>query len=183
MVLPVGSDLGSVWDLPTIPSHVGFRVPRHQEQLRLKLSRKCLGLWVSVFFFFLFSFLFFFFLNPRVPSQKGFSSPHPPSVGQAGPAEAVSAARTPRGILTLCCSVWGGWTLLSPAGSWGTPTGIADFWWHPLASLSLSTSLSERPYIPISLKHPRTLRRNKPLSHLGSFPLLFTVPCGLLDLP
>lgn len=167
MVLPVGSNLGSVWDLPTIPSHVGFRVPRHQEQLRLKLSRKCLGLWVSVFSFSLF---FFFFLNPQFPSQKGLSSPHLPSVGQAGPAEPVSAARTPGGISTPCCSVWGGRMLLSPARSWGTPTRIVDFWLHPLASLFLSTSLSERLYIPIRLKHPRTLRPNKPLTHLGSSP-------------
>lgn len=121
------------------------------------------------FCFFFFSFLFFF-LNPQFPSQKGLSSPHLPSVGQAGPAEPVSAARTPGGISTPCCSVWGGRMLLSPARSWGTPTRIVDFWLHPLASLFLSTSLSERLYIPIRLKHPRTLRPNKPLTHLGSSP-------------
>lgn len=102
MVLPVGSDLGSVWDLPTIPSHVGFRVPRHQEQLRLKLSRKCLGLWVSVFFFFLFLFFsFFFFLIPESHLKKGSAArPRPVSGRQVPLRQSVQPGRP--GASRLC---------------------------------------------------------------------------------
>ena len=68
-----------------------------------KVVKEVLRIVGFCFFFFLFFFLFFFFLNPQFPSQKGLSGLHPPSVGQAGPAEPVSAARTPRGISTSCC--------------------------------------------------------------------------------
>lgn len=94
---PAHNPLARRLPCPTSPRAAAFKVVKEV----LRIVGFC-------FFLFPFSFLFFlFFFNPQVPSQKGFSSPPPPSVGQAGPAEAVGAARTPRGISTVLLSL--GW--------------------------------------------------------------------------